>query len=59
MARTKIAEKSMRTCSVTGLERPETDFYRNQSHLKAVDNLRRSTGATKNQMARFYQALTN
>jgi len=49
----------MRTCSVTGLERPETDFYRNQSHLKAVDNLRRSTGATKNQMARFYQALTN
>lgn len=58
MARKIIATVKTKVCDVTGLERPESDFYRNQSHLKSVDNLRRSTGATKNQMARFYQQIT-
>jgi len=58
MKRRTIAAVKTRVCDVTGLERPESDFYKNQSHLKSVDNLRRSTGATKGQMARFYQQLT-
>ena len=59
MARKTISTLKLKVCDVTGLERPETDFYKNQSHLKSVDNLRRSTGATKYQIARFYQQLTN
>ena len=34
MARTK-----KRTCSVTGMTTSERNFYGNQSHVKAVDNL--------------------
>ena len=28
-----------------------TNFYKNQNHVKAVDNLRRTTNATKEQLA--------
>ena len=35
----------------------ETNFYKNQSHVKAVDNLRRSTGATKKQMQRMFNQI--
>ena len=40
MARTKT-----RTCSVTGMKTSTNNFYANQTHVKAVDNLRRVTGA--------------
>ena len=33
------------------------NFYTNQSHVKAVDNLRRTTGATKAQMSRMFNQL--
>ena len=36
-----------RICSVTGITTSVNNFYTNQSHVKAVDNLRRLTGATK------------
>ena len=49
MARTK-----KRTCSVTGMTTSEKNFYGNQSHVKAVDNLRRVTGATKAQLRRMF-----
>ena len=52
MARTK-----KRTCSVTGITTSEKNFYSNQSHVKAVDNLRRLTGATKQQMTRMFNQL--
>ena len=52
MARTK-----KRTCSVTGITTSEKNFYSNQSHVKAVDNLRRTTGATKAQMSRMFNQL--
>ena len=35
----------------------ENNFYTNQSHVKAVDNLRRTTGATKAQMSRMFNQL--
>ena len=52
MARTKS-----RVCSVTGIKTSVNNFYSNQSHVKAVDNLRRGTGATKAQMSRMFNQL--
>jgi hypothetical protein len=57
MARKTISTVKTRVCDVTGLERPETDFYSRQSHLKSVDRLRAASGATKEQIQRFYQQL--
>ena len=54
MSRTKT-----RVCDVSGIKTKETNFYKNQSHVKAVDNLRRSTGATKEQMQRMFHQINN
>ena len=54
MARTKS-----RICDVSGIKTSENNFYKNQSHVKAVDNLRRTTGATKQQMQRMFHQLNN
>ena len=54
MARTRT-----KTCDVTGIKTSVNNFYSNQSHLKAVDNLRRTTGATKNQMRRMFNQLSS
>jgi hypothetical protein len=58
MARKTIATVNMKVCDVTGLTRPESEFYSRQSHLKSVDRLRAASGATKEQIQRFYQQLT-
>jgi len=47
-----------RTCSVTGVETSVNNFYTHQNHVKAVDNLRRLTGATKPQLTRMFNQLT-
>jgi hypothetical protein len=52
MARTKT-----RTCDVTGMRTSVNNFYTNQSHVKAVDNLRRVTGANKIQLTRMFNQL--
>ena len=54
MARTKS-----RVCDVTGMKTSVNNFYSNQSHVKAVDNLRRTTGATKTQMQRMFNQINN
>ena len=54
MARTKS-----RTCSVTGLKTSINNFYANQNHVKAVDNLRRNSGATKEQLTRMFNQINN
>jgi|TARA_Y100000361_G_scaffold35793_1_gene30230 uridine phosphorylase len=46
-----------RTCTVTGVTTSTNNFYTNQNHVKAVDNLRRVTGATKDQMTRMFNQL--
>ena len=46
-----------RTCSVTGVKTSVNNFYTNQNHVKAVDNLRRLTGATKSQLFRMFNQL--
>ena len=52
MPRTKT-----RTCTVTGMKTSTNNFYRNQNHVKAVDNLRRVTGASKDQLTRMFNQL--
>ena len=54
MARTKS-----RICSVTGIKTSVNNFYNNQNHVKAVDNVRRNTGATKDQLTRMFNQLNN
>ena len=44
----------MKVCSVTGLETSENNFYKNQNHVKAVDNFRRTTNSTKEQLQRMF-----
>ena len=54
MARTKS-----KVCSVTGVKTSVNNFYANQSHVKAVDNMRRNTGATKEQLTRMFNQINN
>ena len=54
MARTK-----KRTCNVSGVETSENNFYKGHTHVKAVDNLRRATGASKSQMQRMFNQINN
>ena len=54
MARTKS-----RICTVTGMKTSEKNFYANQNHVKAVDNIRRNTDVTKNQLTRMFNQLNN
>ena len=54
MPRTKT-----RVCDVTGMKTSENNFYKNQSHVKAVDNIRRSTSVTKDQLKRMFNQLSN
>ena len=54
MARTKS-----RVCSVTGIKTSINNFYNNQTHVKAVDNMRRNTGATKDQLTRMFNQINN
>jgi|TARA_R100001244_G_scaffold127635_1_gene98351 hypothetical protein len=52
-----MAKVKKRVCDVTGVTTSTGNFYTNQSHVKAVDNLRRVTGATKPQMRRMFNTL--
>jgi hypothetical protein len=50
-------EDQTRICSVTGVETSVDNFYTNHTHVKAVDNLRRLTGANKTQLLRMFNQL--
>ena len=52
-----MARTRKRTCDVTGMNTSVNNFYTNQSHVKAVDNLRRLTRATKTQLTRMFTQL--
>ena len=52
-----MARTRKRTCDVTGMTTSVNNFYTNQSHVKAVDNLRRVTGANKIQLTRMFNQL--
>tara|TARA_R100001015_G_C4553677_1_gene114981 strand:+ start:170 stop:349 length:180 start_codon:yes stop_codon:yes gene_type:complete len=55
MARTRKTQTKV--CSVTGLETSIDNFYKNQTHVKAVDNLRRATNANKEQLQRMFNQI--
>jgi len=55
MARTR--KNQTKVCTVTGIETSVDNFYSNQNHVKAVDNLRRNSGASKDQMQRMFNQL--
>ena len=57
MARTR--KTPTRLCTVTGMKTSESNFYKNQNHGKAIDNIRRNTGATKDQLRRMFNQLNN
>ncbi len=52
-----MARTRKQICSVTGLETSVNNFYKNQNHVKAVDNFRRTTGANKEQMQRMFNQI--
>ena len=55
-----IARKTQnKECSVSGIETNVNNFYANQNHVKAVDNLRRNTNATKDQLQRMFNQLNS
>ena len=57
MARSR--KNQLKVCTVTGLETSVNNFYTNQTHVKAVDNLRRTTGVKKFQLQRMFNQLNN
>jgi len=54
MARTKS-----KICAVSGVKTSVNNFYTNQNHVKAVDNIRRNSGATKEQLTRMFNQINN
>ena len=52
-----MARPKTKICVVTGMRTNENNFYANQTHVKAVDNLRRVTGANKDQLTRMFNQL--
>jgi len=54
MGRTKS-----KICTVTGMKTSEKNFYANQNHVKAVDNIRRNTDVTKEQLTRMFNQINN
>ena len=54
-----MARPKSRVCDVTSIKTSEKNFYTNQSHLKAVDNIRRNTNVTKDQLTRMFNQINN
>ena len=52
-----MARTRKQICTVTGVNTSVNNFYTNQNHVKAVDNLRRNTGANKDQLTRMFNQL--
>jgi len=54
-----MARPKMKVCDVTGLKTSENNFYKNQSHVKAVYNIRRTTSATKEKLMKMFNQINN
>ena len=52
-----MSKTTRRVCDVTGVKTNNSNFHPKQSHVKAVDNFRRSTGASKNQLVKMFNQL--
>ena len=54
-----MAKTKLKTCNVSNVKTSEDNFYKNQNHVKAVDNLRRNTNANKEQISRMFNQINN
>jgi len=54
-----MARPKMKICTVTGMRLNEKYFYSNQNHVKAVDNIRRNSSATKDQLQTMFHQINN
>ena len=54
-----MATTKSKICTVTGIKTSEKNFYTTQNHVKAVDNIRRSGSATKEQLTRMFNQINN
>jgi len=54
-----MARPRTKICTVTGMRTSEKNFYTNQNHVKAVDNIRRNTDVTKDQLTRMFNQINN
>lgn len=54
-----MARTRKRTCDVTGITTSVNNFYAKQNHVKAVDNMRRLTGANKDQLRRMFNQIAS
>jgi len=52
-----MARTQKRTCTVTGVKTNTNNFYAKQTHVKAIDNMRRNTNASKEQLIRMFNQL--
>ena len=52
-----MARRKMKVCNVTGIKTSENNFYNNQNHVKAVDNLRRNNGVSLDALRRTFNKL--
>ena len=57
MARARKTQTKV--CSVSGIESNVNNSYANQNHVKAVDNIRRNSNATKDQLQRMFNQLNS
>ena len=46
----RFKKPQTRVCDVTGIVTSADNFYSKQTHVKAVDNIRRNTSVTKDQL---------
>ena len=54
-----MGRPKLKICSVSGLKTSENNFYSKQNHVKAIDNLRRGSNATKEQLTRMFNQINN
>ena len=52
-----MSRRKMKVCNVTGIKTSESNFYNNQNHVKAVDNLRRNNGVSLDALRRTFNNL--
>ena len=55
----RVRKNQTKVCTVTGIETNVNNFYAKQNHVKAVDNLRRNSNATKDQLQRRFNQINN
>jgi hypothetical protein len=54
-----MPRRKMKVCDVTGIKTAENNFYANQTHVKAVDNIRRTYGVSKDTLRNMFNTVNS